>query len=461
MNQTAMDPVAYAAAWANAPLRPAATILSAVRDGDADDILNALGGQGGLDHRQARCAALLEDFIRTFGADRPAALLTTAGRSELSGNHTDHNHGCVVATAVSLDMLCVVSPRADGVACVHSVGFDTDEVSLSPLPTPDSVQSGSSASLIAGVAAGFAREGYAVGGFDACMTSEVLPGSGLSSSAAYEDMIGTILSHLYNGGSVDNVTVAKISQYAENAYFGKPCGLMDQVACAVGGIVAIDFADPSAPQITPIPFDMSKAGYHLCILNTGGNHADLTPDYAAVPAEMKAVAAAFGKPVLREVEEADVIAALPTLRERLGDRAVLRALHFFEEDRRVERQRDALLAACAAEAAEDTAAAEAALARFFADVSASGRSSFCYLQNVYTPHNVTEQGLSLALCLCETIPGVHPAAFRVHGGGFAGTIQAWVPAAEAEAFRAAMDAVFGRGATLDLQVRPLGAARIG
>lgn len=461
MDQLALDPVAYAAAWVKMPLRPAGDILSDVRDGKMDDILHALGGQRDLHGRRARCAELVETFIRTFGADRPAALLTTAGRSELSGNHTDHNHGCVIACAISLDMLCVASPRADGIVCAHSVGFGTDEVSLSPLPTPDRVESGTSAALIAGVAAGLVREGYAVGGFDACMTSDVLPGSGLSSSAAYEDMIGTIFSHLHNAGQIDNVTIAKIAQYAENVYFGKPCGLMDQVACAVGGIVAIDFAAPTAPVITPIPFDMSSAGYHLCILNTGGNHADLTPDYAAVPAEMKAVAATFGKAVLREVEEEDVLAALPTLRERLGDRAILRALHFFEEDRRVDRQRDALLTACHAQAAHDPAAVREALGRFFADVSASGRSSFCYLQNVYTPRNVTEQGLSLALCLCEAAFGTQLAAYRVHGGGFAGTIQAWVPTAEVPTFRAIMDATFGRGATYDLQVRPLGAARIG
>ena len=235
---------------------------------------------------------------------------------------------------------------------------------------------------------------------------------------------------------------------------------MDQVACAVGGIVAIDFADPDAPCITPVPLDMTAAGYHLCIVNTGGNHADLTDDYASVPAEMKAVAAAFGKPVLRETNEADVINALPTLRERLGDRAVLRALHFFEENARVARQRKALLDACTAAETDNAPARDAALARFFADVQASGRSSFCYLQNVYTTRNIEEQGLSLALCLCDTLFGDRLAAFRVHGGGFAGTVQAWVPAAEVPAFRTAMDAVFGSGTSMDLQVRPLGAARL-
>lgn len=449
-----------AAACAGMPLLSVGEILNAVRSGRLDDMLEALGGQRNLDGRRARCAELIESFAETFGTDRQAVLLTVAGRSELSGNHTDHNHGRVVACSVSLDMLCVAAPRADGVACVHSLGFGVDTVRLSPIPEPDRENFGTSASLIAGVASGFAREGLTVGGFDAFMVSDVLPGSGLSSSAAYEDMIGTVLSHLYNGGGVDNVTVAKIAQYAENTYFGKPCGLMDQVACAVGGIVSIDFADPAAPAITPIPVDMTAAGYHLCIVSTGGNHADLTDDYASVPAEMKAVAAAFGKSVLREVDEQDVIRALPTLRERLGDRAVLRALHFFEENARVDRQRSALQEACAAAAAGDEPARDAALARFFADVNASGRSSFCYLQNVYTTRNVGEQGLSVALCLCDTLFGSRLAAFRVHGGGFAGTVQAWVPASEVSAFRCAMDAVFGRGATLDLQVRPLGAARL-
>ena len=254
-----------------APLLTAGEMLHAVQNGELDTMLETLGGERDMAGRRARCADLLRSFAETFGTDRRAALLTVAGRSELSGNHTDHNHGCVIACSVSLDMLCVAAPRTDGIACVHSLGFGTDTVTLSPLPEPDRENYGTSAALIAGVAAGFSRAGYGIGGFDACMVSDVLPGSGLSSSAAFEDMIGTVLSHLYNGGTVDNVTVARIAQYAENVYFGKPCGLMDQVACAVGGIVAIDFADPDAPCITPVPLDMTAAGYHLCIVNTGGN----------------------------------------------------------------------------------------------------------------------------------------------------------------------------------------------
>ena len=304
---------------------------------------------------------------------------------------------------------------------------------------------------------GLQNHGYAVGGFDACTVSTVFKGSGLSSSAAFEDMVGTILSHLYNNGRVDEVTVAKISQYAENVFFGKPCGLMDQVACAVGGIVAIDFADPTAPVIEPLPFDMTAAGYHLCIVNTGGNHADLTDDYAAVPAEMKAVAAHLGKPVLREVTAEQVISAIPTLRETLGDRAILRALHFLSENDRVAAQKAALETAISA---SDETLRDAAVHEYFKGVLASGRSSFCYLQNVYTTKNISEQGLSLALCLCEGFFADGKGAFRVHGGGFAGTIQAYVPSERVEEFTALMDGAFGVGATADLRIRPVGAARI-
>ena len=441
----------------DAPLRPVAQLVAALEAGALDETLEALGGAGGAQAQRARCLTLLHTFADTYGADRPAAIFTVAGRSELSGNHTDHNHGCVIACSISLDMLGVASPRADGVIRLTSDGFGEDVVDLHTYTAPDASRFGTSASLIAGVCAGFVREGHTVGGFDACVTSDVLKGSGLSSSAAFEDMVGTILSHLYNRGEVDEVSVAKIAQYAENVFFGKPCGLMDQVACAVGGIVAIDFADPAEPVIQPIPFDMTAAGYRLCIVNTGGNHADLTDDYAAVPREMKAVAAAFGKEVLRDVPRADVLAALPTLRERVGDRALLRALHFYDENDRVADQKAALLEACAA---GDGETRQAALARFFDKVKASGRSSFCYLQNVYTTSLVSEQGLSLCLCLCESVMGGELAAYRVHGGGFAGTVQAWVPQGAVDAFRTLMDGVLGRGATVDLRVRPVGAARI-
>ena len=439
------------------PLVSLKTLLTALDEGALDATLEALGSAGGAAAQRARIAALAETFAAAYGAEREVALFTVSGRSELSGNHTDHNHGCVIAASISLDILAIASPRKDGVIRLWSEGFDEDVVDINAYKTPDEAKFGTSASLIAGVCVGLEQAGYAVGGFDACTVSDVFKGSGLSSSAAFEDMVGTILSHLYNAGRADEVTIAKISQFAENKFFGKPCGLMDQVACAVGGIVAIDFADPTAPVIEALPFDMTAAGYHLCIVNTGGNHADLTDDYAAVPAEMKAVAAHFGKPVLREVSEAEVIAAIPTLRETVGDRAILRALHFLSENRRVAAQKAALETAIAA---TDVTVRDTAVDAYFEGVMASGRSSFCYLQNVYTTKNVSEQGLSLALCLCEQVLGGKRAAYRVHGGGFAGTVQAYVPEALVETFTATMDGAFGKGATADLKIRPVGAARI-
>ena len=439
------------------PLVSLSALLAALDAGELDATLTALGAAGGATVQRARVKALAETFASLYGSDREVALFTVAGRSELSGNHTDHNHGCVIAASISLDMLAVASPRTDGIIRLKSEGFDEDVVTLADYREPDESKFGTSAALIAGVCRGFVNNGFAIGGFDACTVSDVFKGSGLSSSAAFEDMVGTIESHLYNNGKVDEVTFSKISQYAENRFFGKPCGLMDQVACAVGGIVAIDFADPKAPVIEALPFDMTAAGYHLCIVNTGGNHADLTDDYAAVPAEMKAVAAHFGKAVLREVSEAEVIAAIPALRETVGDRAILRALHFLAENRRVASQKSALEAAIAA---TDTATRDAAVDVFFEGVLSSGRSSFCYLQNVYTTKNVSEQGLSLALCLCEQVLGGKRAAYRVHGGGFAGTVQAFVPAELVETFTSTMDAAFGKGATSDLKIRPVGAARI-
>ncbi|MBQ2308498.1 MAG: galactokinase, partial [Clostridia bacterium] len=325
-------------------------------------------------------------------------------------------------------------------------GFPEDVVDFNAYTTPDEAKFGSSASIIAGMCAGFLKDGYAIGGFDAYTTSNVLKGSGLSSSAAFEDMVGNILSHLYNDGKVDNVEIAKLAQYSENVFFGKPCGLMDQVACAVGGIVAIDFNDPKAPIIDKVPFDISAAGYNLCIVNTGGNHADLTDDYASVPAEMKAVAAHFGKAVLRDVDESGFVAEIPALREKLGDRAILRALHFFAENKRVAAQKSALLSGD--------------LDAFFSEVLASGKSSFCYLQNVYTAKNLSEQGLSLALCLAEQYLASRGGAWRVHGGGFAGTIQAYVSMDEVEGFRALMDGVFGEGKCIVLRIRPEGAVKI-
>ena len=414
--------------------------------GNFNDRLAEVYGANAAHAQQARYAKALDEFAALYGSDRDVSLFSVSGRSELSGNHTDHNFGCVVAASIDLDIIAVASANEDNVIRVKSEGFPADEVNLATYNTPDPAMFATSASIIAGMSAQFAQNGLCTGGFDAYTTSAVLKGSGISSSAAFEDMIGNILNYLYNDGKVDNVEIAKMSQKAENLFFGKPCGLMDQVACAHGGIVAIDFADPASPIIRGVPFDITAAGYALCIVNTGGNHADLTDDYASIPAEMKAVAAHFGKKVLREVSKADVVAAIPALREKLGDRAVLRAMHFFAENERVLAQTDALM--------HDD------LGAFLSHVCASGQSSFCYLQNIYTTKAPSEQGLSLALCLAEQVLGGKKAAWRVHGGGFAGTIQAFVPMELVEEFRAAMDGAFGAGACLPLHIRQVGACKI-
>lgn len=422
------------------------SLITEIANGSLDERFRHIYGDAAVSAERERYTDALLAFAGLYGEDREVTLYSVAGRSELSGNHTDHNHGCVIAASIDLDIIAVVSPTEGTTIRIKSEGFPEDVVDHAVFSTPDPARFGRSDAIIAGMVAGFKKNGHAVGGFDAYTTSSVLKGSGLSSSAAFEDMVGNILNHLYNGGKVSNVEIAMLSQYAENVFFGKPCGLMDQVACAVGGIVAIDFGNPAKPMIEQVNFDLTGAGYNLCIVNTGGNHADLTGDYASVPAEMKAVAAHFGKTVLREVPEEDVIREIPVLREKVGDRAILRALHFYAENNRVAVQKQALL--------------DGDLDCFFAGVLSSGRSSFCYLQNVYTTKNVREQGLSLALCLAERYLSGKRAAWRVHGGGFAGTVQAFVPADEVEGFRRMMDGAFGEGACLVLRIRPEGAVRI-
>ena len=421
-------------------------IRNMINEGSLDEKLASLYGASNVAAQRARYLKAVDSFESIYGDREDVGIYSVSGRSELSGNHTDHNHGCVVAASIDLDIIAIAAKTDDGVIRVKSEGFGEDVVEIASYNTPVEEKFGTSASIIAGMCAGFTKNGHKVGGFCAYTTSSVLKGSGLSSSAAFEDMIGNILNHIYNDGAVDNVEIAMLAQYAENQFFGKPCGLMDQVACASGGIVAIDFADTSAPKIDKLDFDITAAGYNLCIVNTGGNHADLTDDYASVPAEMKKVASFFGKSVLRELSIKDVIANAKELRAFCGDRAILRAIHFFNENERVASQKQALL--------------DGDLSRFFEGVKSSGRSSFCYLQNVYTTKNVAEQGLSLALAVAEEYLADKSAAWRVHGGGFAGTIQAFVPTTEAEGFRSYMDGVFGEGACIVLRIRPEGAIRL-
>lgn len=423
-----------------------ATTLKAKINADGfKDIFTTLYGEENIEKANARYTKAVDEFVKEFGEGRDLELFSVAGRSEISGNHTDHNYGKVIAASIDLDIIAVASKRDDMQINIKSEGFPIDCVDVTD-PCPCEKDYFKSCSIISGMARGFLNNGYSIGGYDAYTTSNVFKGSGLSSSAAFEDMVGNILNYFYNDGKVENPEIAKIAQYAENVFFGKPCGLMDQTACAVGGFVAIDFKDPKNPIIEKLDFDLTGAGYSLCIVNTGGNHADLNDDYASVPAEMKGIASYFGKEVLREVCEKEIISAIPALREKYGDRAIMRALHFKEENKRVTYQTEALK--------------KNDLSTFFKGVHESGNSSFKYLQNVYTTKNVSEQGLSLALCLAEKVLKGKDAAWRVHGGGFAGTIQAFIKNEDIPAFTQMLDGAFGNGATTVLKVRPYGAIKI-
>ena len=399
-----------------------------------------------LDHARERMIAAIKAFVANYGDGRDLYIFSVPGRSEIIGNHTDHNHGKVMAGAINRDILAVVAKNDDGLIRLCSEGYPKDQISLEDISNTAKFRKYTSRALVAGMVNAFVTAGHKVGGYDAYSCTEVMKGSGLSSSAAFEVMIGNILNHLYNGGAVDNKEIAKYAQYSENVYFGKPCGLMDQMACAVGGFVYIDFENSSDPVVESVDLSLSKHGYSLCIVNTGGSHAGLNEDYASVPAEMKAVATLLGREVLRGISEEELIAAIPMLRKRSGDRAILRAIHFLRENDRVEAARDALM--------------RADLDSFLEIISASGRSSFQYLQNVYTNNNPFEQGISLALCVADGALSGKKGAYRVHGGGFAGTIQAFVRNEDLEEFVSRMNSVFGEGAVMSLNIRPLGATRL-
>ena len=392
-----------------------------------------------------RIAKLADGFIAMYG-DKEALLLSVPGRSEILGNHTDHNNGCVLAGAIDRDVIAIAAKNSDGTVRFYSEGYPLSTVEISKCDSPDNFEKYTSSALIGGMVNGFKKRGYTVGGFDAYSDSEVLKGSGISSSAAYEVMIGNILNHLYLNGEVDNEEIAKLAQYSENVFFGKPSGLMDQMACAVGGFVFIDFEDNKNPKVEPIDFSLTDKGYALAIINTGGNHADLNDDYASVPAEMKAVATAFGQSTLRGLCEADIFSKAKELRERVGDRAILRAVHFIRENARVCCAKDALQSGD--------------LLRFLDTVTASGASSFKYLQNVYTNLNVKEQGLSLALSIADGYLEGKTGAHRVHGGGFAGTVQVFVKKEDLPGLTERMTAIFGTDSVMSLSIRPLGAVKI-
>ena len=384
-------------------------------------------------------ASLDLGFAAVFGG-APERYFSAPGRTEIGGNHTDHQRGRVLAAAVNLDTQAAV--RLNGTDCIRiqSQGYPLCEVDLKVL-TPQAEEINGTASLIRGVAARFAQLGCEVKGFDAYCESTVLPGSGLSSSAAYEVLIGTILNHLFFDGRVSAPEIAMIGQYAENVFFGKPCGLMDQTASSVGGLVTIDFFEKENPNIRSVDFDFSACGHALCIIDSRASHADLTDEYAAIPGELKNICAHFGKDVLTQIDPDDFYAAIPVLREKCGDRAVMRAIHFYQENERVPQQVAAL--------------EQGDFDKFLALVKESGFSSFMYLQNVIPAGRTRNQEMAIALGLCEHYLRDR-GAYRVHGGGFAGTVQAFVPFDLLDSFRAGIDAVLGQGACHVLSIRPQG-----
>ena len=392
-------------------------------------------------YQKDRYVKAIEKF-ETFYGESDVEIYSAPGRSEISGNHTDHQHGEVLAASINLDAIAIV--KKNDVIRVVSDNYDMITISLDDIDKKDE-EEGTTTALIKGVLAGLKDRGNEIGGFDAYVTSDVLIGAGLSSSAAFETIIGTIVSGLYNDMKVSAVDIAIIGQYAENVYFGKPCGLMDQMACSVGSLVHIDFADKANPIIDPVSFDFAKYGYSLCITDTKGSHADLTHEYAAVPAEMRAAAAVLGKEVLHGTTLEELLEKSAEIREKAGDRAYLRAIHFVTENVRVQN-------AVAALRAED-------FDGFLKMIKSSGDSSYKYLQNVYTSQDVQHQNVSVALAVSDAILGTNGVC-RVHGGGFAGTIQAFVKNEAVAQYKATLDKVFGEGACEVLKIRKYGGMKV-
>ena len=386
-----------------------------------------------------------EAFAEVYGdEDREICLFSAPGRSEVCGNHTDHNHGCVLAAGISLDAVAVASKNDTNTVNIKSAGYKMDTVSCDDLCV-NCTDTGRSKSLVRGMLARFVELGYNIGGFDATTSSKVLSGSGLSSSAAFEVLVGTMLNYLFNDGKISPVEIAQIAQYAENVHFGKPCGLMDQMACSVGGFVEIDFNDPAKPVINKVDFDFASCGHSLVIVDTKGSHSDLTDEYAAVRTEMEQVAAVFGKKVLREVDEKEFMANIALVRNQVNDRAVLRAIHFFNDSNRV--------------ADEVSALKDGDFERFKSLIIESGDSSYKYNQNVYACKKPLDQPVSLALALSESVLK-GKGAWRVHGGGFAGTIQAFVPNGLVEEYTSTMKKVFGDDSCYILSIRPVGGIQL-
>lgn len=407
--------------------------------------LNDIYPAAQIEAQARRYKSAAEAFEQHFGkAAQNLRFFSAPGRTEICGNHTDHNHGKVFAASVNLDVIAAAEPTGDNRIVIQSEGFPEDSIDLSSLDVNDA-EKNTSAALIRGVAAGFVKDGFKIGGFRAYTTSDVMKGSGLSSSAAFEVLVGTVLSHLYNGGQISAVKIAQISQYAENVYFGKPSGLMDQMASSVGGFIAIDFKDTESPIIESVPADFEKFGHALCIVDAKGDHADLTDEYAAIPNEMKMIAGYFTCDTLRRLSKDDIMLNIKVLREQFGDRAVLRSIHFFDENERV----DKVVHALKSGSFED----------FLSSVKESGDSSYKYLQNIYASSDVKHQCLSIALNVAE-YSLQRKGACRVHGGGFAGTIQAFVPFDMLQQFKLNIERTFGSGSCHVLSVRPVGGTEV-
>lgn len=390
--------------------------------------------------QKARYLSAAENFSRLYPECGDIGVFSAPGRTEIGGNHTDHQNGCVIAAAVDIDVIAIVSFHDEGVIRIKSEGFPKDEIDLNDLSVHDEEQ-GTSAAIIRGIASKFVKSGIKIGGFDAYTTSEVLSGSGLSSSAAFEVLIGTIIDKHYNNGRMSAVEIAKIGQYAENVYFRKASGLMDQMVSSVGGFVFIDFKNPTEPHITPIKYDFESSGYCICITDTKGSHAELSAEYSSVSEEMKHVAVEFDREVLRDVDEEMFYEKLPELRQQCSDREILRAAHFFAENKRAELEKEALECGDTEE--------------FFSLVNESGDSSSNLLQNLFSSQKPEFQEIPLAIMLSKRVLN-GCGAVRVHGGGFAGTIQAFVPAYMAEAYSAEMARIFDENSCMILNIRPVG-----
>lgn len=399
---------------------------------------------GETDMAQDRYYSACEEFGKLYGTDGDIRIFSAPGRTEVGGNHTDHQHGCVVAGGVDMDVIAIVSTNDDNVIRVKSKGYDMDVITVGEFAKSDK-ENGRAISLIRGVCERFSSLGYKIGGFNAYTTSNVLKGSGLSSSAAFEVLLGNIVNGLFAKSEVDAIEIAKIGQYAEREYFGKPCGLLDQMASSLGGFTYADFNNPAEPITEKIDLDIRKFGYTLCVVDTGGNHANLTQDYADITIECKQISNALGVEFLRDADVDKFYASLASLRKSFGERAVLRAFHFFNEQNRVLKQREALLSGD--------------FKGFLKLVNESGQSSFDYLQNLYSTTAVKEQGLSLAIALTKQFLG-DEGACRVHGGGFAGTIQCYIPTDRLSAYKQMIEAVYGEGSCSILSIRPVGGYEI-